>query len=185
MHNFVLYISLALILFVMVAFLFVAVNTNERDQQSDIQGATSSLRTKLLWLMIGIGIPLSMSLAFKWPHAAFAETRSQIIVTAISGQWYWDISHTELPVGAPVIFELTTNDVNHGFGLYDEDMTLVTQAQAMPGVTNRLHHVFDKTGIYTVACLEYCGVAHHAMMTEIAVVDPALRSSQADANGGN
>ena len=40
----------------------------------------------------------------------------------------------------------------------------------MPGHTNRLAYTFTQPGKYRVLCLEYCGLAHHGMMTEFEVV---------------
>jgi cytochrome c oxidase subunit II len=39
----------------------------------------------------------------------------------------------------------------------------------MPDYTNRLFYTFNVPGHYYVLCLEYCGVAHHAMNTEFDV----------------
>jgi cytochrome c oxidase subunit 2 len=47
---------------------------------------------------------------------------------------------------------------------------LLFQVQAMPGYVNQVEYVFDKPGTYHVVCLEYCGVAHHAMTAEFTVV---------------
>lgn len=93
-------------------------------------------------------------------------------VQANGHQWYWALSKTELPVGKPIEFQVTSADVNHGFAIYDTDMKLVTQTQtqAMPGVTNVLRHTFERPGTYRILCLEYCGVAHHTMMTELHLV---------------
>ena len=49
------------------------------------------------------------------------------------------------------------------------DGALLTQVQAMPGYTNRLIYRFDRTGTYTVRCLEYCGIFHHFMLTKFIV----------------
>ena len=72
--------------------------------------------------------------------------------------------------GIPVQFEVTSGDVNHGVGIYDADDHLLTQTQAMPGVTNRLVHTFAQPGRYRILCLEYCGLAHHGMIAEFDVV---------------
>jgi cytochrome c oxidase subunit 2 len=68
-----------------------------------------------------------------------------------------------------VVFRVTGADVNHGFGVYNENLELVTQVQAMPGYTNKLVYTFDQPGKYRILCLEYCGLAHHAMMGELNV----------------
>jgi len=72
-------------------------------------------------------------------------------------------------VGKPVVFKVTGADVNHGFGIYNEDLRLLGQTQAMPGYTNKLVYTFNKPGKYRILCLEYCGLAHHAMITELNV----------------
>jgi cytochrome c oxidase subunit II len=72
-------------------------------------------------------------------------------------------------VGKAVEFHVTGSDVNHGFGIYDPQLRLVAQTQAMPGYTNVLRHTFTKPGSYKILCLEYCGLAHHTMMAEFNV----------------
>lgn len=66
-------------------------------------------------------------------------------------------------------FVVTSEDVTHGFALYDSDRRIVAQIQAMPGFVNRVRHHFTEPGKYEVLCLEYCGLAHHAMVAEINV----------------
>jgi cytochrome c oxidase subunit 2 len=68
-----------------------------------------------------------------------------------------------------VEFEVSSKDVNHNFAIYNSAGELVAQVQSMPDYTNRLFHTFDAPGHYYVLCLEYCGVAHHAMNAEFDV----------------
>jgi len=92
-------------------------------------------------------------------------------VQAVAEQWAWTITPSTFKVGQTAEFHVTTKDVNHGFALYDPDFRIVAETQAMPGYTNVLRYTFSKPGTYKVLCLEYCGVAHHAMMAEIKVTD--------------
>jgi cytochrome c oxidase subunit 2 len=69
----------------------------------------------------------------------------------------------QIPAGDWVEFRVTSQDVNHGFAVYDPDGHLLGQTQAMPGYVNRLLMRFEKPGTYRALCLEYCGLAHHAM----------------------
>lgn len=91
------------------------------------------------------------------------------MVNVTSAQWHWELDRKKVALGKPVEFRVTSTDVNHGFGLYDQAGRLVAQTQAMPGYVNRLTHVFDAPGTYRVLCLEYCGLAHHEMVAEIIV----------------
>lgn len=92
-----------------------------------------------------------------------------VTAEAISEQWAWSISPNVFGVGQTADFHVTSKDVNHGFGLYDPGMRLVAQSQAMPGYTNVLRYTFTQPGTYRVLCLEYCGLAHHDMKSEIIV----------------
>lgn len=95
------------------------------------------------------------------------------VIHATGRQWSWELSQDQVTVGERVEFDVTSQDVNHGFAIYDPDGELVTQVQAMPGVTNRLLYTFPRAGTYAVLCLEYCGLGHAQMRAEIHVVDDA------------
>ncbi len=101
------------------------------------------------------------------PLPAGAVRTSQVVAE----QWSWSIKPDNFKVGQTAEFHVTSNDVNHGFALYDPGFRIVAQTQAMPGYTNVLRYTFTKPGIYQVLCLEYCGVAHHEMKAEIKVAD--------------
>ncbi|HWI27395.1 MAG TPA: hypothetical protein VN668_10540 [Stellaceae bacterium] len=84
-------------------------------------------------------------------------------------QWAWTITPSSFSVGQTAEFHVSSKDVNHGFALYDPGMRIVAQTQAMPGYVNVLRYTFKEPGTYQVLCLEYCGVEHHDMKTEINV----------------
>jgi cytochrome c oxidase subunit 2 len=88
---------------------------------------------------------------------------------ATGEQWAWAVSPNAFRVGQTVEFQVTSKDVNHGFALYDPSMRIVAQTQAMPGYTNILRYTFSQPGSYHVLCLEFCGLAHHDMKSDIAV----------------
>ena len=93
----------------------------------------------------------------------------QVVVRVTGIQWAWMLSGSQVPVGVPVEFAVTSLDVNHDFAIYSPDGRLVAQVQAMPGYTNHLVYVFPAPGTYTVRCLEYCGLGHHTMVTTLTV----------------
>jgi cytochrome c oxidase subunit II len=90
-------------------------------------------------------------------------------VDAVGEQWSWTIKPDSFEVGQTAEFHVTSSDVNHGFALYAPDMRIVAQTQAMPGYTNVLRYTFSEPGVYQVLCLEYCGLEHHDMKSEINV----------------
>jgi cytochrome c oxidase subunit 2 len=91
-------------------------------------------------------------------------------VEAVGAQWAWTITPATVEVGRPVEFHVTSKDVNHGFAIYDAGMRIVAQTQAMPNYVNVLRYTFTQPGTYRVFCLEFCGLAHHAMTAEITAV---------------
>lgn len=92
------------------------------------------------------------------------------VVDVVGQQWSWQITPAEVQTGSPVEFRVTSTDVNHSFALYAPDGHIVTQTQAMPGFVNKLVYTFEEPGSYRVLCLEYCGVAHAGMASEITVI---------------
>lgn len=90
-------------------------------------------------------------------------------VEAVGEQWDWSVAPAAFKVGQTAEFHVSSKDVNHGFALYNPAMRIVAQVQAMPGYTNILRYTFTEPGTYRVLCLEYCGINHHNMKTEINV----------------
>src|SRR5699024_6351278 len=86
-------------------------------------------------------------------------------------QFGYEMEQKEFQVGETVKFNVTTADVTHGFGIYNPDMELIAQTQAMPEYENTIYVTFDEPGTYKVLCLEYCGLAHHLMADEITIVE--------------
>ncbi|MEO8746526.1 MAG: cytochrome oxidase [Rhodanobacter sp.] len=94
----------------------------------------------------------------------------QQVVDVVGQQWSWLITPDTVRAGSPVEFRVTSKDVNHGFAIYAPDGRIATQTQAMPGFTNKIVYTFREPGIYKVRCLEYCGIGHAPMTSEIKVV---------------
>ncbi|KAE9630368.1 cytochrome C oxidase subunit I [Parasedimentitalea maritima] len=126
-------------------------------------------RSCFLWGMIAVGVVISVGSLREWPHTSAAD--DALIVNITSGQWWWETDTTEIPFGRQVEFRVTTEDVNHGLGIYDPDMNLVVQVQAMPTYTNKVVHTFDKAGQYQILCMEFCGIAHHEMTYDFEVLE--------------
>lgn len=138
--------------------------------------AASHTERRRMQLIVGlavIGVAVSLASMWPWPHAAQAGSAGQPTINVTGGQWYWRIDNVSVPRGVPVTFNVRTADVTHGFGVADADGRLLFQVQAMPGYVNRVAWTFDKPGTYRVVCLEYCGVAHHAMLTQFTVEEGA------------
>ncbi len=162
-------LTLVAILALSAVVLRVRILAQEGHDYAPVQGNAYRIRAIGFWILVLVGLPISIWLFRENPYTVQA-TAPQVI-NATGYQWYWDLDRSEVAAGAPVEFRVTSADVNHGFGIYDPTGELVAQTQAMPGYINRLTHVFETPGNYQVLCLEYCGLVHHAMITEIVVTE--------------
>ncbi|WP_404842302.1 cytochrome c oxidase subunit II [Burkholderia vietnamiensis] len=74
-----------------------------------------------------------------------------------------------IPVGEPVLVELTSADVIHAFWVPQ----LAGKTQTIPGQTNRQWLQADRPGVYRGQCSQYCGAQHAHMAFEVVVEPPA------------
>lgn len=171
-QQFVWNISLVLMGLVTIAFLFVAINSGRREENyAPLQKSAYRLRGGL-FLILAVVFGTAMILTLRdLPYDAPKSTDNAApqIINATGQMWSWELSHDRVTLNQPVEFRVTSTDVNHGFGIYGPDMLLIGQTQAMPGYTNILRHTFTRPGIYKILCLEYCGMAHHNMVSEFTV----------------
>lgn len=167
-------VSLVLMAALVGAFAFVALRSLKRQEDyAPLQKRAHRVRTQLFWTLLVLFTPVMLYTLTDLPYAAAKdETRAEApeVIEAKGYQWYWTLSRDQIALGKTVEFHVTSNDVNHGFGIYDEDMRIVAQTMAMPGYTNKLRYTFTKPGTYKVLCLEYCGLIHHNMIAELKVV---------------
>jgi cytochrome c oxidase subunit 2 len=127
--------------------------------------------TTWLWIVLVLLLALLLATIVFVPYGAEAKDGRQVVrVTA--RQFAFDIRPARIEAAVPAEFRLTAPDVNHGFGVYDEDDVLIFQVQVMPGKTQKVVHTFDRPGRYHVLCLEFCGVGHHAMTGSFDVEAP-------------
>lgn len=163
--------SLFFILAIAGVFLWVA---NSAKEKGDYQGivkkwykARKIYGVLLVILMLAVTFYTLRELPFNKPAAVASEDVVVIDVEAM--QFAFVLSQNEVSVGDTVKFNVTTPDVTHGFGVYNPDMDLIGQTQAMPDYTNTFYLTFDEPGTYKILCLEYCGLYHHQMSSEIIV----------------
>lgn len=168
-------LTVALIAVLGLVFAFIVLNAGKWADYAPLQKRAYRLRRGVFWALVLLLTPVLVYSMSELPYDSARRQQGQKpqVIDAVGYQWYWTLSGNEVTVGRPVEFRVTSADINHGFGVYDEDMHLVGQTQAMPGYVNKLQLVFRKPGTYKVLCMEYCGIAHHNMLAEIRAVEPA------------
>jgi len=161
--------------FVGAVYLYVYLRSGEPADANAVKEQLYGIRPWWIALLVVIIVIALATTLTSLPYAdthKLAQTAPDLVVDATAHQWHWVLSETELPVGKDIAFNVRAVDVNHGFGIYDEHNRLLAQTQAMPGYTNVLRYTFEKPGTYRILCLEYCGLAHHAMITSVTVTAP-------------
>lgn len=137
------------------------------EDYKDVTSRGYVIRRKYFWGLLAASLAFLAIGVYTLPYPQLAAAKAinekpPHVVKATAKQFAFELSSDRLPLG-PVRFDVTSEDVNHGFAIYDENGNLVSQTQAMPYYVNRLYVDFKKPGKYEIWCLEYCGVAHHVM----------------------
>lgn len=174
-HDTVLLVSAILMLVVVGVFVFVAMNASrEPVDYPPVQAKAYAMRTIFFWVLVIAGVIFTTVTTLDLPYAATKglSVDADTVINIEGRQWFWQLSQSSVKQGETVVFNVTAGDVNHGLGIYNEDMRLIAQTQAMPGYANQLKVIFDKPGTYQLLCMEYCGLAHHVMVSSL-TVEPA------------
>jgi cytochrome c oxidase subunit II len=168
--------AVSIVLMGALAAMFAWVAVGASDELADYGPVIATAYRARTWLfglaiivLIGVNYETLGKLPYVSSMTSAPAANGVLPVDAVGEQWSWTIKPNAFSVGQTAEFHVTSKDVNHGFAIYDPDMRIVAQVQAMPGYTNVLRYTFSKPGIYRVLCLEYCGVAHHEMNAEIKV----------------
>ena len=120
------------------------------------------LRKRWLALLVVIGVLVVGVSLFDLPYAN-GGAGGRTVVKVTGGQFFWSLQPGRVPAGTRVRFDVTSVDVNHGFGLYEPGGHLIAEVQAMPGYDNKLDLTLDRPGKYEIRCLEFCGLNHATM----------------------
>lgn len=115
-----------------------------------------------IWLIIVLVVAVA-AFVVSIPHFPYPSAATSGRTYTIVAEQYGFMLPSVIPADRPVVFAVTSRDVNHGFGIYDPRGRLIGQVQAMPDYVNHLPFEFHLRGRYTIRCLEYCGIGHAAM----------------------
>jgi cytochrome c oxidase subunit 2 len=135
-----------------------------------------NLAIELTWIIIPTIIVMSM---FYYGYKDFSNLRTtkkfdeEYSVTA--KMWDWDFKYENgtitdtlyVPVGKTLKFNITSLDVLHSFYI----PAFRIKEDAVPGRMGFIVITPEKTGVYDIACAEYCGVNHWNMYKKFIVME--------------
>lgn len=136
----------------------------------------TNVKLEILWFaiptLIVIGLFISSTGVLNDINEEAEEPAVEIDVTGF--QWGWRFEYADigtvnslpdepaeilLPVGEPITFNLTSEDVIHSFYI----PRFLTKKDVNPGTDNRIDVTIDKPGTYGGVCAEFCGLLHSKM----------------------
>jgi cytochrome c oxidase subunit 2 len=150
---------------------------NETTIPKQIHGNHS---LEIIWTLIPILILVVV--AIPTVKAIFATQQANaaadMTVRVVGHQWWWEFQYPEkftvgnelvIPVGKPVNFELTSDDVIHSFWV----PKLGGKMDVIPGRINHMWLQADEPGLYFGQCAEFCGASHAKMRFRVKAVTQA------------
>jgi cytochrome c oxidase subunit 2 len=150
------------------AFVVVARQAGTEIGEQRVHDVGYWIRQRWLALLTATGVVVLGLSFFELPYAHGSDA-GRTVVKVTGGQFFWTITPNRVPTGTRVRFDVTSIDVNHGFGLYDPQGHLIGSVQVMPDYHNELDLTLDRPGVYRILCLEYCGVTHSTMESTFTV----------------
>jgi cytochrome c oxidase subunit 2 len=132
-----------------------------------------------VWVSIGF---LAMIGAATWalgitvpghlPHSKDFDQASVIRLGAknyeihyLARMWAFEPRRVQVPPGSTLNLYITSRDVTHGFEIAGTNVNMM----AIPGAVTSSRVHFERPGIYSVVCHEYCGAGHDNMSGTIEV----------------
>jgi cytochrome c oxidase subunit 2 len=159
----------ALALLLAGAFLVIGLQAGSDVSVERVHRVGYLLRKGWLGFLVVIGV-LVVGISFFYLPYATGDVGKRTKVKVTSGQFFWSFTPSRVGAGTPIRFDVSSVDVNHGFGLFDPSGHLIGSVQAMPGYVNRLDLTLSEPGVYRIRCLELCGLNHSAMEGSFTVV---------------
>lgn len=145
---------------------------------------------EVVWIVIPTILVMSM---FYYGYTDFSDLRNtnkfdeQYSVTA--KMWDWDFKYENgtvtdtlyVPVGKTLKFNITSIDVLHSFYI----PAFRIKEDAVPGRDAFVVITPEKTGVYDIACAEYCGINHWDMYKKFIVMEQDEYYAWLESQGGD
>ena len=148
----------------------------KKEEEAETPYITGNFMLETVWVVIPSLLILAI---FYYGYVVFMEIRTppagaaEIVVTA--RQWMYqfkypdgrqEVNQVRVPVGKPVKFVMTSQDVLHGFYL----PSFRVMQDILPGRYTYLWVQPMKEGTYDIFCTQYCGTGHSEMRAAMVVM---------------
>ena len=192
-HNLLLYIIIAITLFVLALLLIVIVKFNARSNPVPSKTTHNTL-LEVLWTIIPVVILVVIAIpSFRLLFLQLDTPKADLTVKATGKQWYWSYAYPDngkfefdslmsqdkkprllgvdnemvVPVNKVIRVQTTGADVIHAFAV----PAFGIKIDSIPGRLNETWFKATKVGMYYGQCSELCGKDHAFMPIAVRVVD--------------
>jgi cytochrome c oxidase subunit II len=131
------------------------------------KGKGLSVKPALFYTFVGfltvLGVSLHLITYNTIPWAKMDLNRSDykpdktFVITVKDHQFIMPSEKLIINVNDKVLFDVKSEDLTYGFGLFRADNSMVFQMQVVPGHRNDIVWRFDRVGVYTIRSTEYSG----------------------------
>lgn len=142
-------------------------------------GKSSIIKPTLFYSFVGlllvIGVSLHIITYNTIPWASMDLNRDGIKPDKVfnirveNHQFYLPSEKLIIQTGETVLFNVSSNDLTYGFGLFRNDNSMVFQMQVIPGHQNDILWKFDTPALYSIRSTEYSGPKGNDMIVKNAV----------------
>lgn len=171
-YKFIFYLSIPVMVMVTLAVGYILFKFRERPGAPLPPQIHGNTRLEILWtfipavVLIFVTVP-TVNLIFK--HYKGEGTGEAMPIEVIGHQFWWEFRYPNqgvvtanelvVPVGRPVVLNITSDDVLHSFWI----PRLGGKKTVTPGFLTQIYFTADRPNYYWGQCGEYCGTSHANM----------------------
>jgi cytochrome c oxidase subunit 2 len=187
-------VSVSILFVIMVAWMLIAVFRHGRKHAaSPDRGDSRKAAIGVVGLAAGVFLVVDGNLFTHavgdlnehfWNYAKAESTPGAVLIEVNAHQWAWaaryagpdgkfnteddivTLNDFRVPVGVPVVLQLTSTDVIHSFYLPN----FRVKQDAVPGSVSRLWFQAQETGEFEIGCAQHCGPNHYKMKAKLTVL---------------
>lgn len=171
-------VSLALLFGITATMVVFVIRYRRSRSPEPTSQADGNVWLEIVWIVLPTLLVMAM-FYYGWSGYLSLRTipKNALPVTATARMWSWNFTYANgktspklyVPVGQPVVVNLVSEDVLHGFFI----PAFRVKRDIVPGMKNHVWFVADKAGSYDLFCSQFCGTGHSAMITTVEAIPAA------------
>jgi cytochrome c oxidase subunit 2 len=167
------------VVWVLVVIALVWALARRHEPRADPLATNETREGRMRWIVgtlavVTGGIVISLAvLSYSAQAQLFGASGAPLTIKVTGHQWWWEVRYDDtdpsrtfataneihVPVGQPVLVQLTSADVIHSFWV----PSLMGKMDAITGRTNEVQFTAGVPGVYRGQCAEFCGLQHAHM----------------------